>query len=442
MRLWVAFFLLAMQISYANDESVVVAVGQAQRERGKILFVSSTVSSSFSVAEKKMIDEFMLLLRTDFSFYKRNFQVINSKKNSFFSGHPDYKTYQRAGYSLISKVAFSKKKSQISYQLESYSIASRGKIFESSGSLTASTLRENGHDLSHRLYTKVTGKRESIFHSKILFVSDRRSSRKRIVKELYIMDFDGGNKRRLTNHWGLVISPGFSPDGKKVLYSLIRNKVSKKRNINLYIMDLTTGKSRLLSSRPGINSGAVFMPDGQHILLTLGKGNAEIYSMNIKTRAIRQVTRHYTPDVDPSINRNGDRMVFLSGRSGSPMIYIADPRGKELNVKRIGFVGKFNATPRFSPNGQEIAFSSWLDNRFDIFRISSDGTRLFRLTKDFGSNEDPTYSNDGEFIAFSSQRVLSRTRAVHKIYVMDREGEIIGSITDGFGNCITPRWSR
>ena len=104
--------------------------------------------------------------------------------------------------------------------------------------------------------------------------------------------------------------------------------------------------------------------------------------------------------------------------------------------------GKFNATPRFAPDGKTIAFSSWLDTRFDIFRIDSDGNNLARLTKDFGSNEDPTYSNDGQFIAFSSQRVLSRTRAVQNIYIMDNDGEIIGSITENFGNCTTPRWTK
>ena len=171
-------------------------------------------------------------------------------------------------------------------------------------------------------------------------------------------------------------------------------------------------------------------------------GNAEIYIMNIKTRALRRLTRHYTPDVDPSVNRRGDKMVFLSGRSGMPMIYTADVNGLEKRVKRISFVGQFNATPRFSPNGTEIAFSSWLDGRFDIFRINADGTGLYRLTKDFGSNEDPSWSNDGRFIAFAGQRVLSRQKALHNIYVMDRDGEIIGNITHNFGNATSPRWSR
>ena len=124
------------------------------------------------------------------------------------------------------------------------------------------------------------------------------------------------------------------------------------------------------------------------------------------------------------------------------MIYLADTDGREKNVKRIGYVGQYNATPRFSPDGSEIVFSSWVDNRFDLYRIDSKGTELVRLTKNFGSNESPTYSNDGQFIAFSSQRVLSRKQAVQNIYIMDREGEIIGPVTENFGDCLSPRWSK
>src|SRR5690606_10496856 len=124
------------------------------------------------------------------------------------------------------------------------------------------------------------------------------------------------------------------------------------------------------------------------------------------------LTKSSAPDVDPSINVSGTQMAFLSGRASKGEIYTMDLPGTEKNTKRISYVRKLNATPRLSPDGKEIAFSSWLDNRFDIFRIGADGHNLVRVTKDFGSNDDPTYSNDGQFIAFASQRVLSRTKAV------------------------------
>lgn len=282
--------------------------------------------------------------------------------------------------------------------------------------------------------------KDSIFRSKIVFVSDRNSRGSKTVKEIYMMDFDGKNVQQITNHGGIAIGPAMSQDGRWLVYSLISNS-GGKRNNNLYLMDVHTKEAKIISQREGMNSGAVFMPGGKSIALTLTvSGNAEIYEMDLDTKNLRKITNHFSSDVDPSITYDGKLMTILSDRPGKAMIYTLDPNSEEKNVKRISFVGQFNATPRFSPDGREIVFASWLDNCFDIFRINADGSGLSRLTKDFGSNEDPTYSNDGEFVAFTSQRVISRVKADQNIYIMDKDGGILGAVTAGFGNCISPRW--
>ena len=442
----VLFFCVVLfsSLLHADKGELLIPIGQAGKEKSKIAFFNVTTSKLFTAFDKKLIKEFLLLLNTDFSFYKSSFEVVSRHGGKVVPGKPRYDYWRRKNISFVTKIAF-KKATNLTYELKSYSIVQKDSIFERKGVLTSKNIRTVGHSIAHEIYIRLTGRKESIFKSKILFVSDRSGNKRRPVKELYIMDFDGANKRRLTYHRGVVISPAISPDGKKVLYSLIQKRRGQRsqRNINLYLMNIATKKSYRLSSRKGLNTGSIFMPDGKNLLLTLSHvGNAEIYIMNIKTKALRRLTRHYTPDVDPSINRLGNKMAFLSGRSGMPMIYTADVNRLEKNVKRISYVGKFNATPRFSPNGKEIAFSSWLDGRFDIFRINADGTGLYRLTKDFGSNEDPTWSNDGQFIAFAGQRVISRQKALHNIYIMDRDGEIIGNITYNFGHSTSPRWSR
>jgi TolB protein len=318
-------------------------------------------------------------------------------------------------------------------------IKNKKQIYNNSMTTTISGMRRAGHEMANAVYKQVVGK-NSIFTSKIIFVSDRNTRGRKTVKEIYMMDFDGKNVNQITNHGGIVMSPSMSSDGRFLVYSLISN-AKGKRNNDLYLMDMRTKSASILSNREGVNSGAVFLSGGRKIALTLTvSGNAEIYEMDVESKELRKITNHFSADVDPSITADGTLMTFLSDRPGKAMIYTLDPRGTESLVKRISFVGQFNATPRFSPDGKEIVFSSWLDNSFDLFRISSDGQGLSRLTKDFGSNEDPSYSNDGEFIAFTSQRVLSRVKIDQNIYIMDRDGGILGAITAGFGNCISPRW--
>lgn len=419
------FFLLSLLVSKGGlaQELSIVAVGKAEIEADKLFIPDS---------EGEQATRIIQILRDDFGFYKKKFTVSGGKSREGVQ----WNDWTKAGYRYVLQFSQSGQR----YSLYAHDTSLKEQILSLSGTIPSGNLREFAHDLADQAYRKITGQ-GSIFKSKIIFVSDY-DARGEEVKELYMMDFDGGNKKRLTNHRGTVISPAISHDGKRVLYSLIEGG-KHERNVNLHVLDLETGSSEIISKRPGINSGAVFMPDNKSIALTLSHtGAADLYVMNLENKSLRRLTKNNAPDVDPSINRDGTLLTFLSGRSGAAMIYTMDPMGTEQNVKRISYVGQYNATPRFSPDGTEIVFSSWLDNRFDLFRIDSDGNNLSRLTKDFGSNEDPTYSPDGQFIAFASQRVLSRTSAVQNIYIMDRDGEILGAITDNYGNCLSPRWSK
>ncbi len=437
---FLTLFILLMSSNLMAQNLTIVAVGEAGVEASLVAFHANY--SSLSEDDLKVAKDFVKILREDFAFYKGTFEVVNESKTPEIDSSPNYEKLKSAGITFAGNVTF--RKDGVLYANVQLHDVNAGKVALLKDALvTESKLRPSAHETANALFKTVTGK-ESVFESQITFVCDKGSRGDNIVKELYIMDFDGKNVKRLTNHGGVVMSPAISQNRKKILYSLIQQTRSKSRNNNLYVLDTDTGNSSLVSSRSGINSGAVFMPGDKSIALTLSHtGNAEIYEVSLASKdIIGTLTKHSAPDVDPSVNVDGSKMAFLSGRANKAEIYIMDLPGREKNTKRISYVGKFNATPRFSPDGKELAFSSWLDNRFDIFRIGSDGHNLVRLTKDFGSNEDPTYSNDGQFIAFASQRVLSRTEAVQNVYIMTRDGEMIGQITEGLGNCQSPRWTK
>jgi TolB protein len=440
-----AFFLLISSDIFAVKEvAYIIPVGEAALEKTKLYIENPFGVESLLTKNKELANKVVSIVRNDFYFYKKFFNVIDpgkEKSKKSFS-EVDFSFWGNKKVGVLVQIKFFEDSSGLKYSYKVYSIDHRREVVSLEGEVMEDNPRRIAHKISDTVYRGLTGK-PSIFHSVIVFVSDIYSSKNKSIKELFIMDFDGGNVKRLTFHRGTVISPSISHDGKRILYSLIHGDISRDRNINLYVYDVDTKKSSLVSSRKGLNSGAIFMPDNDEIALTLSTGgNADIYVMNLKTKKTRRITKHYGIDVDPSISFDGSLMSILTSRSGKAMIYTLDPSGVEKSVKRISFIGDFNATPRFSPDGKEIAFSSWLDNRFDIFRINADGTGLSRLTKNFGSNEDPTYSNDGRFIAFSSQRVLSKKKAVQDIYIMDRDGEIIGAVTKNFGNCISPRLSK
>ncbi len=444
-KLMSMFILLAFSLGiFAQDqgELSIVAVGEATTLRDKILIQDSFTGNNQQSLVKNSAIEFAQLLRNDFSFYQKKFFVEKAAQNNSLSRPlTNYDYWQKNGIRYLVGVSFEKfngKEFKINVILED--IKNKKQMVNQTVTATVTNLRKTGHEVANTMYKSIVGQ-DSIFRSKIFFVSDRNSRGSKIIKEIYVMDFDGKNVRQLTRHQGMAIGPAISPNGRYMAYSVIPNENIATRNNNLYLMDLETEKTTILSQKEGINSGAVFLQDGKHIALTLTiSGNADIYEMNIESKSLRKLTNHFSQDVDPSITASGQLMTFLSNRSGMAMIYTMNPSETEKNVKRISYVGKFNATPRFSPDGKEIVFSSWLDETFDLFRISSDGNSLVRLTKDFGSNEDPSFSPDAEFIVFTSQRVLSRKSAEQNLYIMDRDGEILGAVTKDFGKCISPRW--
>jgi len=419
-------FLFWSNVIFADADGLVqVDIGVAELQKQKIYFQSNSPNKKLS----QVVD----ILKSDFSFYRKFFMAETGVQLSLSEARSQ-------GIDLLVEV--SSGSSEDTVLLKGTKVIENKQFLSHSIALTSSRIRRQVHGASDFIYQSLMGK-SSVFLSRIIFVSDRTGSRKFPHKELYMMDFDGKNATQLTHHQGTVISPAISSDGQLVTYSLIRKKNNKKRNIELYLLDMNTRQSKLISNRVGMNSGAVFMPDNEGILLTLSHtGNAELFIIDLNGRIKKQITKHHAADVDPSVAVDGSFISFLSDRPGQAMIYTKEIGNTKSTAKRISYVGKYNATPRFSPDGAEIVFSSWMDNKFDLFRISRDGKGLHRLTKGFGSNEDPTYSPDGEFIAFTSQKVISRRKAVQNIYIMNRDGEIIGKAIDNYGNCISPRWSK
>lgn len=283
--------------------------------------------------------------------------------------------------------------------------------------------RRLAHLVANAIVKQFTGK-EGIFTTQLGFVSSHSSYR-----ELYMCDFDGFNQRALTRDQSINLSPAFSPDGSRVLYTSY-----KAGNPDLWSLELKSGKSKKISARPGINSSAVWSPDGKYIALTLShEGNAEIYLLDNGGDIIRRLTHSGGIDCSPSFSPDGSQIAFTSDRSGAPQIYITDVEGGSVN--RVTFNGNYNDSPAWSPDGTQIAFVTRVERGdFDICTIDINGSNYKVLTAT-GSNENPRWSPDGLHIVFASNRTGS-----YQIYTMDFDGNNQRMVTSA-GNNYNPTWS-
>lgn len=293
----------------------------------------------------------------------------------------------------------------------------RGKIKSS-----ASNYRHLGHRVANEIIYYLTGE-TGIFSTRVCFISRRTGN-----KEVFICDYDGANIYQLTGNGSINLSPSFSADNGKILFTSFMND-----DPQMFQYDLRSGSVDRLAAYPGINSAASVSPDGKYIVCSLSRdGNSELYLLTREGKIKRRLTRTYFLESGPCWSPTGAEICFSADRTGSPQIYIMDKDG--INLRRLTFSGSYNDSPDWSPKGDKIVYVSRVRGRFNICTIDITGTN-FRVLTELGNNENPHWSPDGNHIVFSSTRSGAK-----EVYIMDLFGNEEKRLTTGGGNS-NPNWS-
>jgi len=138
--------------------------------------------------------------------------------------------------------------------------------------------------------------------AQIVFQSDRDGS-----YQVYVMDTDGDNLRRLTNNSGSDLGPKWSPDGQNIVFTHSELKGANWReSCDIYVMDANGDNLRRLTNNPGTDEIPAWSPDGQRIAFSsMRDGNNEIYVMDADGNNQRNLTNNpaieWEPDWSPDV---------------------------------------------------------------------------------------------------------------------------------------------
>lgn len=162
----------------------------------------------------------------------------------------------------------------------------------------------------------------------IVFCSNRSGAEN---LELYIMDSEGKNVRKLTNAPGCYNGgPFFSPDGKRIIF---RTDRKKKDNLQIHVIDVDGKNDRTLAENLAWVQWCPFWyTDSKHILFaaadhsTMMRPNYDLYWMNVDSGKQQRITFAPGADILPVFTKDGKKMMWTSTRDGrSPaQLYIAD----------------------------------------------------------------------------------------------------------------------
>ena len=196
--------------------------------------------------------------------------------------------------------------------------------------------------------------------------------------EIVSADADGGNIRRLTDHDGYDAEGAVSPDGKRIVFTSLR-----EGDLDLYLMNADGSGVTRLTDQLGYDGGAFFSWDGRSIVYR---------ASHPETAAERE---EYVALLRQGLVRPRKLEVFVMRADGT-------------GVRQVTRAGGASFAPFMHPNGQQIIFSSNFEDptghAFALYLINVDGSGLERVTWGESSASFPMFSRDGRQLVFCGTR--------------------------------------
>jgi Tol biopolymer transport system component len=176
---------------------------------------------------------------------------------------------------------------------------------------------------------------------------------------------DGAPPRRLTSGNTRDRQPVYSPDGSRIAFSSNRSG-----NMDLWLLDVRSGALRQVTDDPAQDWDPGFTPDGKQLLWSSDRsGNLEIWIAGTDGSGARQLTRDGVDAENPTMTRDGSYVVYTSGNPKWPGVWRIRPDGSD--GRRI--VEGATLVPEVSPDGRHVLFvigAPTADNRLRLVRVA------------------------------------------------------------------------
>jgi TolB protein len=292
----------------------------------------------------------------------------------------------------------------------------------------AGDLRGVAHQIADAIYEKITGVRGA-FWTRIAYITAVGLGNN-TTYSLIVADSDGYNPQVVARSRESLLSPSWSPDGRKIAYVSFESG-----NSAIYVQDITTGSRQLVSARAkGINGAPNFSPDGSKLALALSyQGNPEIYVMDLGSRSETRLTNNLAIDTEPRWTPDGQSIIFTSDRSGRPQLYQMPATGG--SAERITFQGQFNANASISYDGKQIAMVQGNGNVYRIAIMDRSLGGQVRFISPGPIDETPSFAPNASMLLYAASE---GSRGV--LYAVSADGLVRQRLVLADGDVREPAW--